>query len=78
MPTPGRCLGRSADIGELGVERTELLNGVGVALTHLRPSGTAKINGQRVDVVTETGFIERGTPVKVVAIEGVRIVVRAA
>jgi membrane-bound serine protease (ClpP class) len=43
----------------------------------LRPSGTANINGQRVDVVTEGGLIERGTAVKVVAVEGSRIVVRA-
>jgi membrane-bound serine protease (ClpP class) len=52
------------------------LNGTGVALTQLRPSGTAKINGQRVDVVTEGALIERGTAVKVVVVEGARIVVR--
>ena len=62
--------------GELGVETPELLNGTGVALTQLRPSGTASINGQRLDVVTEGGLIERGTAVKVVAVEGARIVVR--
>jgi membrane-bound serine protease (ClpP class) len=63
-------------VGELGVEKLELLNGTGVALTQLRPSGTARINGQRVDVVTEGGLIERGAKLKVVAIEGTRIVVR--
>ena len=63
-------------VGELGVDKPELLNGTGVALTQLRPSGTASINGQRVDVVTEGGLIERGTAVKVVAVEGARIVVR--
>jgi membrane-bound serine protease (ClpP class) len=62
--------------GELGVAKPELLNGTGVALTQLRPSGTASINGQRLDVVTEGGLIERGTAVKVVAVEGARIVVR--
>ena len=46
-------------------------------MTPLRPSGTAVINGRRVDVVTEGGMIERNTPVKVVAIEGMRVVVRA-
>jgi len=64
-------------VGELGVDRPELLNGTGVALTQLRPSGTATINGQRVDVVAESGLIERGTKLKVVAVEGSRIVVRA-
>jgi membrane-bound serine protease (ClpP class) len=63
-------------VGELGVEKPELLNGTGVALTQLRPSGTARINGQRVDVVTEGGLIERGAKLKVVAVEGSRIVVR--
>ena len=63
-------------VGDLGVEKPELLNGTGVALTQLRPSGTASINGQRVDVVTEGGLIERGAKLKVVAVEGSRIVVR--
>lgn len=63
--------------GELGVAKPELLNGTGTALTQLRPSGTANINGQRVDVVTEGDLIERGTQIKVVAVEGARVVVRA-
>jgi membrane-bound serine protease (ClpP class) len=46
-------------------------------LTKLRPSGTAVINGKRVDVVTEGAFIEPGQSIKVVAIEGLRVVVRA-
>lgn len=65
-------------IGELGVEKPELLNQTGVALTNLRPCGTALVNGKRVDVVTEGGMIERGTPIRVVAIESFRIVVRVA
>lgn len=64
-------------VGDLGVDKPELLHGTGTALTQLRPSGVAQINGQRVDVVTEGGLIERGTAVKVVAVEGARIVVRA-
>ena len=49
-------------IGVIGAEKPELLNQTGVAQTNLRPSGTALINGQRVDVVTEGPMIERGTP----------------
>ncbi len=64
-------------IGDLNVARPELLHQTGTAFTILRPSGTALINGRRVDVVTEGGLIERGAPVKVVAIEGLRVVVRA-
>jgi membrane-bound serine protease (ClpP class) len=65
-------------VGDLGVDKPELLHGTGTAVTQLRPSGVANINGQRVDVVTEGGLIERGAAVKVVAVEGSRIVVRAA
>jgi membrane-bound serine protease (ClpP class) len=64
-------------VGNLGVEDLTLLHQTGTALSHLRPSGMALINGHRVDVVTEGGMIERGAPVKVVAIEGMRVVVRA-
>lgn len=64
-------------IGTVGAEKPELLDQIGVALTRLRPAGTAVINGKRVDVVTEGGFVEKDTPVKVVAVEGLRVVVRA-
>jgi membrane-bound serine protease (ClpP class) len=64
-------------LGGLDVERPELLHQTGTALTTLRPSGTALIGGRRVDVVTEGALVERGTPVKVVALEGLRVVVRA-
>ncbi len=65
-------------VGNLGVDRPELLNQTGTALTNLRPSGMAQINGKRVDVVTEGSMIEQGAVVRVVAVEGLRVVVRAA
>lgn len=58
-------------------ERRELINKTGTAFTNLRPSGTALIDGQRVDVVTEGPLISKDTPVQVVQVEGMRIVVRA-
>ena len=64
-------------VGNVDAEKPELLHQSGTALTALRPSGMALINGKRVDVVTEGAMIERGTAVKVVAIEGLRVVVRA-
>ncbi len=64
-------------VGEIGTHRPELLHQTGTAFTQLRPAGTAVINGRRVDVVTEGQLIERGTPVQVVAVEGMRVVVRA-
>ena len=64
-------------IGSLGAERPELLDKSGTALTKLRPSGTAMIDGQRIDVVADGSMIERGAAVKVVAVEGARVVVRS-
>jgi membrane-bound serine protease (ClpP class) len=64
-------------VGNLDVERPALLGQIGTALSQLRPSGVALINNQRVDVITEGSLIEKGTPVKVIALEGLRVVVRA-
>jgi len=65
-------------VGDIGAEQPELVNQTGTAFSQLRPAGTALINGRRVDVVTEGELVERGAPVKVVAVEGMRVVVRAA
>ena len=54
----------------------ELIGSEGVALTTLRPSGTAEINGNRIDVVTESSYVEKGKRIKVIAAEGMRIVVK--
>ena len=64
-------------VGNLDVEKPSLLGQTGTALSHLRPSGVALINGQRVDVITEGSLIEQGTSIKVIALEGLRVVVRA-
>jgi membrane-bound ClpP family serine protease len=58
------------------INRTDLLGKEGIALTILRPSGTVIINNERVDVVSEGGFIEQNAVVKVIKVEGARIVVR--
>lgn len=63
-------------VGSLNNEQRELLNQTGRTLTVLRPSGMALINGRRVDVVTEGQLVERDVSVRVVAIEGLRVVVR--
>lgn len=48
----------------------------GVALSQLRPAGVADFDGERLDVVTEGGFIAQGSKIKVIEVEGTRIVVR--
>jgi membrane-bound serine protease (ClpP class) len=49
----------------------------GVAVSDLRPSGVADIEDERVDVVTDGGYINSGTPIKVIEVEGNRVVVDA-
>ena len=49
----------------------------GVALTPLRPSGTARIADKRVDVVTVGDFIPKDSNVKVVEVEGSKVFVEA-
>lgn len=48
----------------------------GTALSPLRPAGIADIDGTRVDVVSDGGFIEAGSAVRVTRVDGNRIVVR--
>jgi membrane-bound serine protease (ClpP class) len=47
----------------------------GIALTHLRPSGSAMIDNKKYDVVSSGAFIEKGRQITVVAVDGNRIVV---
>ena len=53
-----------------------LLGKKGQAATPLRPSGAVIIDGKRYDTVSEGAYIQKDEPVKVVQVEGYRIVVR--
>lgn len=55
-----------------------LTGAAGTTESVLRPSGTAILNGQRYDVVTDGEFLEAGAKVKVVSTDGNRIVVEKA
>lgn len=48
----------------------------GIALTVLRPSGIAAFGGRRANVVSRGEYIEKDAQVRVVQIEGARIVVQ--
>lgn len=58
-------------------QRADLIGQEGVAVTDLRPAGTAAIAGERVDVVTEGEYVQQGSTVRVLRSEGYRHVVRA-
>lgn len=47
----------------------------GVTVTVLRPSGTADFDGIKMDVVSQGEFIEKESKVKIIKVEGRRIVV---
>lgn len=57
-------------------DRKELLNKKGKTVTPLRPAGIVEIDGERIDVVSEGRFIEKGVEVMVTKIAGNRIVVK--
>jgi membrane-bound ClpP family serine protease len=55
---------------------THLIDKEGKALTTLRPAGKADFNGMTVDVVTEGDFIPKETAIRVIKVEGSRVIVR--
>lgn len=67
----------STELGYVSsVNRLELIGLEGVTVTPLRPAGTAVFDDERLDVVSEGRFIDQNEKVKIVKVEGVRIVVR--
>jgi membrane-bound serine protease (ClpP class) len=66
----------SAD-GHRSAARPASVRGVqGVALSDLRPAGFARINGRRMDVVTQGDYLPAGTILEIVQDDGYRLVVR--
>ncbi|MBT8462078.1 MAG: nodulation protein NfeD, partial [Gemmatimonadetes bacterium] len=59
-------------------DRPDLEGRIGEALTDLRPSGTVGIAGERIDVVTEGPWVEKGETVVILRAESYRHVVRKA
>ena len=60
------------------VAHEELVGRLGTAVTDLRPAGLASFGNGAVDVVSEGGYIDRGSSVVVVAVQGSRVIVRPA
>lgn len=54
------------------------IGATGVAVTTLRPSGTAEVDGRLLDVVSEIGFIDSGVAVRVTSVTPYRIGVERA
>ena len=58
------------------VNRYELIGRMAVSMTPLRPSGTIMLDGERIDAVTEGGYVDANKIVKIIKVEGSRTVVR--
>ena len=54
----------------------QFINQTGIALSTLRPAGIAQFGSKRLDVVAEGEFIEPNSPIKVIKVEGYKIIVR--
>lgn len=58
------------------IDKSKFLGATGVCVTDLRPAGTITIEGEPVDVVAEGSFVKAGDTVKVINVDGSRVLVR--
>ena len=58
------------------ITKDEYLGKEGITLSGLRPSGFIDIDGKKIDALSEGDFIPKGTSIKVVRVEGSKIIVR--
>lgn len=54
-----------------------LVGRLGITVSPLRPAGIAEVDDRRLDVVTDSEFLEAGVGVRVTEVEGARVVVEA-
>ncbi len=52
-----------------------LIGREGIAVTPLRPSGTANIEGNRMDVITRGEYVKKDERIRIIRVEGNRIIV---
>ncbi|MBI4557838.1 MAG: hypothetical protein HY706_09655 [Candidatus Hydrogenedentes bacterium] len=55
-----------------------LMGAVGEVYTPLRPAGTVTVNSRRINAVADGSFIEKGEHVRVIEVQGNRVVVEPA
>lgn len=55
---------------------SEYLGKIGTAQSTLRPAGIGEFGNKRLDVVTEGEFVEQDRPIKIIRVEGYRLIVR--
>lgn len=73
--TLNASLSKESGVVSQSPELETYLGMVGEAITDLRPSGTALINGKRLDVVTRGEYLERSSKINVISVTGNQIIV---
>lgn len=58
------------------IDKSKFLGAIGVCSTDLRPAGIVIVEGTPLDVVTEGGFVKKGDIVKIINVDGSRVLVR--
>ncbi len=59
-------------------ELLEMIGKTGVVISPLRPVGMCEFDGERLECVAETGFVEKNKTVEVIHVEGTQLTVRTA
>lgn len=57
-------------------ELKELLGAAGTVITPMRPVGMCDFSGRRLECVAESGYVEKGSRVKVIKVESTQLTVR--
>ena len=70
---------QAAEDGYVNVETdTALIGATGETMTALRPAGTILVDGKRIDAVSDGTFIDEHANVRVIEVNGNRVVVELA
>ncbi|WP_077367971.1 NfeD family protein [Anaerosalibacter sp. Marseille-P3206] len=56
--------------------KADYLGKEGITVSELRPSGIIELNGERIDAISKGEYIEKGSKIEVVKVEGSKIFVR--
>src|SRR5690625_3706546 len=68
-------LTNEAGYSSLNVEYEKLVGKIGITVTDLRPVGTIRIDNEEYSGVSNAQWIEKGTEIKVVEVDGTKILV---
>jgi len=60
-----------------GLDRERFVDKIGKTLTRHSPGGATELDGRRIDTVTEGMMLDAGQYVRVIAVQGNRVVIRA-